>query len=111
MNDINNGGEGAPLVPIYHAAIAKKSLKLPVAILNIGGVSNVTIVKNDWSFIGYDIGPGNGPIDSIVQDKLNVDFDKDGKISKKGQFNKKISQSIKLEIENLKFNDHLIEKC
>ena len=102
LNDINNGGEGAPLVPIYHAAIIKEFIKtLPVAILNVGGVSNVTIVKKDGSFIGFDIGPGNGPIDSIVSSRLNLDFDIAGKISKKGKINYNISKKIVFEIEKL----------
>ena len=46
-NDIQNGGEGAPLTPIFHKLIvAQKKINLPACILNIGGISNVTIVKN-----------------------------------------------------------------
>ena len=46
-NDILNGGEGAPLTPIFHQLIAtKKKIKLPICFLNIGGISNITIVKN-----------------------------------------------------------------
>ena len=45
-NDILNGGEGAPLTPIFHQLIAtQKKIKLPVCILNIGGISNITIIK------------------------------------------------------------------
>ena len=64
--------------------IIKKFIKrAPIAILNVGGVSNVTIVKSDGSFLGFDIGPGNGPLDTIVSNKTNLDYDADGKISKK----------------------------
>ena len=102
LNDINNGGEGAPLVPIYHSKIIKKFIKRsPIAILNVGGVSNVTIVKSDGSFLGFDIGPGNGPLDTIVSNKTNLDYDADGKISKKGKVHHDVSTKIILEIEKL----------
>ncbi len=102
LNDINKGGEGAPLVPIFHAKITKKFIKKSsVAVLNVGGVSNVTIVKNDGSFVGFDIGPGNGPMDSIVLNKLNLDFDKGGEISQIGKINHMISKRIIKKIEKL----------
>ncbi len=102
LNDVNNGGEGAPLVPIYHANIVKKKFKdFPVAVVNIGGVSNVTIVKSDGSFLGYDIGPGNGPIDRIVINKFNLNFDVDGQISKKGKINSDKIRKIISDIEEL----------
>ena len=51
QNDILNGGEGAPLTPIFHQMIAtQKKLKLPVCFLNIGGISNISIVKNTNNF-------------------------------------------------------------
>ena len=53
-NDILNGGEGAPLTPIYHQLIAKqKNIKLPICFLNIGGISNITFVKNVNEFSEY----------------------------------------------------------
>ena len=58
-------------------------------------------MKKDGSFIGFDIGPGNGPIDSIVSNRLNLDFDIAGKISKKGKINYNISKKIVFEIEKL----------
>lgn len=105
LNDINNGGEGAPLVPIFHAKLIKKFIKeSPIAILNIGGVCNVTIVNKDETFLGFDIGPGNGPIDSIVFNKFSIDFDKGGNISKKGKVYKSVSKSIIFKIEKLVSN-------
>ena len=102
LNDLNKGGEGAPLVPIYHANIAKKFSKgLPIAIINIGGVCNATIIKSDKSFLGFDIGPGNGPIDKIVSAKLNLNFDNEGKLSKKGKINNSIRKKIITEIKSL----------
>ena len=52
QNDILNGGEGAPLTPIFHQLIAsQKKIKLPVCFLNIGGISNISIVKNTDNFL------------------------------------------------------------
>ena len=102
LNDLNKGGEGAPLVPLFHAKIINKFInRSSIAVLNVGGVSNVTIVKNDGSFAGFDIGPGNGPIDSIVYNKLNLDFDKGGEISQKGKINHSISKRIIIKIQKL----------
>ena len=83
---------------MFPSAIGMKS---SVAVLNVGGVSNVTIVKNDGSFVGFDIGPGNGPMDSIVLNKLNLDFDKGGEISQIGKINHMISKRIIKKIEKL----------
>ena len=62
-NDILNGGQGAPLTPVFHHLICMQNkIKLPVCILNIGGISNITIVKdkeNLSELISKDIGPGN----------------------------------------------------
>ena len=63
--DINKGGEGAPLVPIFHKnLILQKNFDLPVAVLNIGGVSNITIIKSKNDFLGFDTGPGNCLLDT-----------------------------------------------
>ena len=102
LNDILKGGEGAPLVPIYHANIVKSLLlEFPIAIINIGGVCNVTVVKENGSFLGYDIGPGNGPIDKITLSKFKLNYDVDGKLSKLGNINKSIIKKIICEINNL----------
>jgi anhydro-N-acetylmuramic acid kinase len=62
QNDIKNGGQGAPLVPIYHLALASK-LEKPTAFLNIGGVSNITFINADETLIAGDTGPGNALIE------------------------------------------------
>ena len=84
-NDILNGGEGAPLTPIFHHLISNQNnIKLPVCFLNIGGISNVTIIsdKNDLSkLISKDIGPGNCLIDAWVRKNSNKKFDLDGQIA------------------------------
>ena len=81
-NDISNGGEGAPLTPIYHQLIAsQKKIGLPVCILNIGGISNVTLINkpiNSFEIFSKDIGPGNCLIDNWVRKNSNQKFDLNG---------------------------------
>tara|TARA_B100000029_G_scaffold248641_1_gene245414 strand:+ start:8064 stop:9185 length:1122 start_codon:yes stop_codon:yes gene_type:complete len=90
QNDIKNGGEGAPLTPIFHQLILKqKKIDVPSCILNIGGISNITIVENykAYNFTSRDIGPGNCLIDSWVRQNSEKKFDKDGAIASRGTIN------------------------
>ena len=85
--DVKNGGEGAPLTPIFHSVLAKKLTK-PVAILNIGGVANVTWVgKQIDELMAFDVGPGNAMIDDWVFSQGLGDYDKNGGIAAKGFVN------------------------
>ncbi len=90
-NDILNEGQGAPLAPIFHHLIAiQNKINLPVCFLNIGGISNITIVKslNDLNELeSKDIGPGNCLIDSWVRKNSNKKFDIDGKLASIGTRN------------------------
>ncbi|MAJ85491.1 MAG: anhydro-N-acetylmuramic acid kinase [Candidatus Pelagibacter sp.] len=95
-NDIKNGGQGAPLVPLFHMALGKKiNLKSPWIILNIGGISNFTFC-NDQSniFSASDVGPGNCLIDEWIRENSNTKFDKDGLIANSGEINKQILQDV-----------------
>lgn len=85
-HDVAMGGQGAPLIPIYHYARARSSnLKRPVAILNIGGVSNVTYIDgNEDDLIAFDCGPGNALIDDVILKQTGERFDKDGGWSRQG---------------------------
>ena len=77
--DVQAGGNGAPLVPLYHRALAAR-LPKPVAILNIGGVSNVTWIggPDDDEIIAYDVGPGNALIDDWVLHHTGHAYDEYG---------------------------------
>ena len=88
QKDLINGGEGAPLTPLFHQLIAKKKrINLPVNFLNLGGITNVTYIKNykPNGLIGYDIGPGNCLIDSWIRKKTKKKYDHKGLIAKKGK--------------------------
>jgi anhydro-N-acetylmuramic acid kinase len=81
--DVAAGGEGAPLAPVFHAALADP-LSRPVAVLNIGGVANVTWIGPDGSLLACDTGPGNGPLDDWVARHTGAAFDADGALAHAG---------------------------
>lgn len=84
-NDMQNGGQGAPLAPVFHKALVQRSnLKGLTCVLNIGGVSNMTLVFDTGSMMASDCGPGNGPLDSWIAQKDASSFDKDGQFSLAG---------------------------
>ena len=82
--DVAAGGQGAPLVPVYHAALAH-DLPKPLAVVNIGGVANVTWIGADGSLLAFDTGPGNGPIDDWCARRAGQRFDKDGALAAAGK--------------------------
>lgn len=84
--DVKAGGHGAPLVPVYHQALAA-TLEKPVAFLNIGGVANVTYVGADGELLAFDTGPGNALIDDWILHKTGRRFDEDGKLALSGTVN------------------------
>ena len=101
QNDINNGGEGAPLTPIFHQLIVNHiKLDLPIIILNIGGISNITIVNSYADILklkSRDIGPGNCMIDMWVRKNSNKNFDQEGELALRGKRNQVIyDQAIEL---------------
>ena len=95
-NDLMNGGQGAPLTPIFHKSLKEKIYgnNIPVIFINIGGITNVTCFnsmdKIDKSMFASDIGPGNCLIDEWVRNNTNEKYDKDGIIAKSGKINELI---------------------
>jgi len=87
--DLINGGEGAPLASIFHKLLVReKKIDLPVAILNIGGIANLTLVSAQNKMSSLDIGPGNCLIDKWIRENSQKHYDKDGDIAKAGKVNK-----------------------
>ena len=82
--DVAAGGQGAPFVPVYHAALAA-DLPKPLAVLNIGGVANVTWIGEDGALLAFDTGPGNGPLDDWVFRHTGQAFDQDGALARSGR--------------------------
>ncbi len=84
-NDVAVGGQGAPFVPLYHAALVREAkFALPVAIVNIGGVANVTYVGRDV-VLAFDTGPGNAPIDDWAHKHTGEAVDRGGALAGKGR--------------------------
>lgn len=81
--DVARGGQGAPLAPLYHAALAR-GLERPLAVLNIGGVANVTWIDGDDDLLAFDTGPGNALIDDWVQLHGRGLMDRDGLLAAAG---------------------------
>ena len=85
--DVKAGGQGAPLVPLYHAALARKSkLTPPLVLVNIGGVANVTYISGDL-VLAFDTGPGNAPIDDWMHTHSGKPVDEDGAFAATGKVN------------------------
>tara|TARA_B100001996_G_scaffold379090_1_gene364261 strand:- start:685 stop:1833 length:1149 start_codon:yes stop_codon:yes gene_type:complete len=97
QNDLKNGGQGAPLTPIFHQSIKNyinKEVELPIIFINIGGISNATCFYNHQEtgskmFAG-DIGPGNCLIDDWIRKNSKKKYDKDGLIARSGKKNRLI---------------------
>ena len=86
QDDIAAGGQGAPLAPIYHAALVRYSgLHTPMAVLNLGGVANLTLIGSDGALTAFDTGPGVGMIDLLMQERTGKRLDADGVMARAGQ--------------------------
>lgn len=86
--DVKAGGQGAPLVPLYHAALVRKAAcyDLPVVLVNIGGVANVTYISKDL-VLAFDTGPGNAPIDDWAHKHIGKPVDENGDFARTGKVN------------------------
>ncbi len=113
--DIDNNGQGAPLTPIYHRLLVNNFLNKkqdnsaqPICIVNIGGISNATIINDisnniEKDLIAYDIGPGNCLIDEWIRSNSNFKFDENGKIAKSGKIDQLI---LNQAIDNFKIETY-----
>ena len=112
QNDLKNGGQGAPLTPIFHNTLANKmnkkfDLEFPINILNIGGISNITSTvrwEELWQsnkIYAYDIGPGNCLIDEWIRKNSKNNYDNKGSIARSGKVDKLI---LNQALENFNHN-------
>lgn len=84
-NDVAAGGQGAPLAPVYHAALVRRAgMTGPVAVLNLGGVGNITLIRADGGLEGFDTGPANGMVDLLVQSRMKKRMDEGGRLAAAG---------------------------
>jgi anhydro-N-acetylmuramic acid kinase len=93
-NDVAQGGQGAPLVPLYHLALAVE-LETPLAVLNIGGVANVTYLNGDEiSLVAFDTGPGGALIDDWVNHTFGLPYDEGGAFAAIGTVSKPVLDQL-----------------
>ncbi|MYI70318.1 MAG: anhydro-N-acetylmuramic acid kinase [Boseongicola sp. SB0673_bin_14] len=93
--DMRHGGQGAPLAPFYHFALARMlGVSGPVAFLNLGGVANLTWLdpllptpESPGACLAFDTGPGNAPINDLCQVRLNAPMDQEGRLTSAGNVN------------------------
>ena len=107
QTDLKNGGEGAPLTPIFHKLIVEmlekeNKLNTPVTILNIGGIANITSIDQTFNMTSSDIGPGNCLIDKWIRANSDKNFDDEGKIAESGKIDKFI---LEQSLDNFYNND------
>jgi anhydro-N-acetylmuramic acid kinase len=89
-NDIALGGQGAPLVPVYHRALVQGMAEKPVAVVNIGGVANVTWIGPNAELMAFDTGPGNALIDDWMKRHTGASRDEGGTMGMVGQVNQHV---------------------
>ena len=97
--DMAAGGEGAPLAPLFHAVMLGKRERA-TAMLNIGGVANVTVITADGTIAASDCGPGMGMLDSWMQTRKDMEFDEDGKFAREGVVNEAL---VKRAVDEIGF--------
>jgi len=109
-NDLINGGQGAPLAPIFHQLLANQNqINLPACILNIGGIANITIIssRNFNDLKSYDIGPGNCLLDEWIRKNSKERFDKNGELAKAGKTDKIILSQVIDKFDSINNNSNL----
>ena len=93
--DVAAGGQGAPLVPVYHRALVQMIERPhPIAVLNVGGVANVTFIGGALDPYACDTGPGNALIDDFMREHAGVAFDQAGVNAAKGQVDEDAVQRV-----------------
>ncbi len=83
--DVAAGGQGAPLVPVFHRALLRAFDDRPIAVVNIGGVANVTYIDGEAEPIAFDTGPGNAPMDELMLTRSGKPMDAGGLVAASGK--------------------------
>lgn len=91
--DIAAGGQGAPLVPAFHLSVFGDRT-VPRAVINIGGIANISILYPDGTVSGFDTGPGNMLLDAWTQSRRNQPYDIDGKWARSGRCSDKLLETM-----------------
>ena len=116
QNDLNHGGQGAPLTPIFHNLISNKiyneNMRECPNFLNIGGISNITnTIKNEElskkNIEAFDIGPGNCLIDEWIRKNTNKKFDENGSVGMSGKINQIILNQTIENFNSISYNKSL----
>lgn len=94
--DMAYGGQGAPLAPIFHQAFLADPKK-HVAVLNLGGIANVSILYSKELIAAFDTGPGNGLLDAFMQQHFNQPYDKNGELARSGQINQALLKELLID--------------
>lgn len=100
--DVQMGGQGAPLVPFFHHALARRlGATAPLAFLNFGGVGNVSWInprlpdpQHDGALLAFDTGPANAPVNDLMRVRLGLDQDEGGALALQGQADEAVLQTF-----------------
>lgn len=99
--DIQAGGQGAPLAPLYHQAVALNHGFLPAAVVNCGGIANITLIygSDPADVVAFDSGPGNALVDRLVRERTQncEHMDKDGGYGLRGRLNTSVLAELRAE--------------
>lgn len=98
QHDVQLGGQGAPLAPIYHQGLAVRDKQIPMIVANCGGIANLTIIPSaeEKDLIGYDTGPGNGLLDRLVRLRTQgrEHMDRDAQYARQGHIHDEVLKSL-----------------
>lgn len=94
--DVAAGGQGAPLVPVYHQALAFNLPERPIAFVNIGGVANMTWIGRDGELVAFDTGPGNALLNDWCLRHLDEPMDRSGALAARGVLDSRAFMALAL---------------
>jgi len=107
QNDLKNGGQGAPLTPIFHKLLKNKFRLKEATFVNIGGIANITSISSDNIMSGTDIGPGMCLIDRWIRKKSKKNYDEKGILGSSGKVNKSVLEKL---INNFNQKEKVLSK-